>query len=772
MLEQKKGNVIIVVICLVVALMIALVYLLKSTTTRMYTTKKLGSTLYARELANTLAQLSIQHLKQELKNKNSKIVKTLSKPIDNFQDSPNEDLLSDLNKITTSDSNNIIELLSSKSGLNNLKIEKLYWKVFKDDFKLIDVNGITPYTTEKIGLVHIFMDFSYILPGKNTHERNKETYQFTSDVIVTANILPVLSRFSLYIDDALDGNIEDLERFNVIDTDANGVLNNKGTNVYIPWILNNHGTENRIDTKLNSFNKIIESSRGLVFLGGGDFGPDKAIKLGLSFGEAGGGSPYGEGFHFFYTEEVGYWKNENVKENFDSWEGNVGILTSNFGLCNDKETESNPFSLELDEEDDSAGDDDYSTYFEMTGGTDDDKKGSNLKLYGTDSDPSPTLVFGYVDSKYAAIKQFRFGDDDNDYDLLAFYRTTKAFKSASSYDYKTQDEAEDAFEDDENDYYNDELTDFAFKYRKAHGDKKLEHEEYLKLFSSKIESDGYNKGYPFALNHSEEFPFKKNVIEGNELKRLLNKEDKDILRNVPYTINAKYNEIYNDAQLGEIDKFLDINKLNISDFEKSNRNYKIAQSLKIISDEPDNKSLDYLNSKNLDKDFLKYLKTKGILVNNELNLNGWLFINNETDTDLTLNLKDITIVSHGGIILTNGNLYIKSDLKSSNNSFLTLVTLGDNKDIKIDEKVNNLCASLVSKGGQVVLKGRGNIPPLNVYGNIVMKKIHQGEKGLEGMMRGVKLFYNTNLSAKPFKNSNEENNLLMINLNDNPKILK
>ena len=44
--------------------------------------------------------------------------------------------------------------------------------------------------------------------------------------------------------------------------------------------------------------------------------------------------------------------------------------------------------------------------------------------------------------------------------------------------------------------------------------------------------------------YRNKFPFKKNVIEGEELRRLLNKEDKDILRNVPYTINAKYNEIY------------------------------------------------------------------------------------------------------------------------------------------------------------------------------------------------------------------------------------
>ena len=68
-MQNKKGNIIIIVVCIVLALMITLVYLLKNTTSRIYTTKKIGMTLYARELANTLARLSIQYLNQQLLNK-------------------------------------------------------------------------------------------------------------------------------------------------------------------------------------------------------------------------------------------------------------------------------------------------------------------------------------------------------------------------------------------------------------------------------------------------------------------------------------------------------------------------------------------------------------------------------------------------------------------------------------------------------------------------------------------------------------------------------
>ncbi|MBR4329903.1 MAG: hypothetical protein IKP71_08605, partial [Candidatus Riflebacteria bacterium] len=82
---QKKGSVILVVVCILVALMILLASFFKSTTSRVHTTKKLGDTMLARELANSLAILSNHYLRKvELNKKDSELYKLLSRPIDKF----------------------------------------------------------------------------------------------------------------------------------------------------------------------------------------------------------------------------------------------------------------------------------------------------------------------------------------------------------------------------------------------------------------------------------------------------------------------------------------------------------------------------------------------------------------------------------------------------------------------------------------------------------------------------------------------------------------
>ena len=60
---HKRGSVILVVVCVLVALMILLASFFKSTTSRVHTTKKLGDTMLARELAYSLAVLSNHYLK-------------------------------------------------------------------------------------------------------------------------------------------------------------------------------------------------------------------------------------------------------------------------------------------------------------------------------------------------------------------------------------------------------------------------------------------------------------------------------------------------------------------------------------------------------------------------------------------------------------------------------------------------------------------------------------------------------------------------------------
>ena len=778
MLKPKKGNVVFVIICLAVALMIVLGFVLKSTTSRIYSTKKIGNTLYARELANSLASLSVKYLKQQLLDDGSEIVNMLSLPLKDFKDSGEKNLLPDIESITKSDNESkILDLIIAKSNLKDLKIEKLYWKVKPKDFCPISSGDNKdkpyPYSREKYGILHIYMTFSYISHVRNSkNDRNKESYHFVSDVSVVANLIPVLSRFSLYVEDALDGDTEDLERFNLIDVNSDGVFNKMD---YMPWILKNHDREEGINTELKSFKSVLDSSRGLVFLGGAE-SIYKSIKLGLTFGEPKARNPIGEGLHFFcnLSDEktgTGYFKNQESKEDFSAWGENVGLFSGNLGLCNDKIEDELP--SDEDGEEDSAEEGDFpNDYYIYSSGSDEairasqeERFGSIFKLYGTDLAPSPTIVLGYVDSKYASVKFLKCEDSEW---FLSNYDSESDFLLASSFIY---DDIDDVDEDDE--CIDEHLTEFAFQYRYVHS-KKLDYKEYLKFFASGYESDNYNRGYPSALNPSEEYPFKNKVVEGDDFVKLFKKQENSIFTDIPYN----YKEIYSDLKLNELSKFLDLDKLNINNLENSKNNTRISYYLNLtLEDDPENKSIDTFHPKEeIEKDFLKYLKAKGILLpNNQLDFNGWLFIKNETDNDLVIDLNKIKLVSHGGIILSNGNLRIKSDIISESNNkknLLTFITLGPNKDIIIDENVNRLDASLICKEGQVKVEGKGKgIITLDINGNVIMKKIHGGEDGLKYMRRGLKLNYNIDLSAKPFKNTDEEKNILMFNLNDKPKMI-
>ena len=760
MLNQKKGNILLVVVCLIVTLMISLVYLLKSTTNRTFTVKKIENTLYARELAYTLASLSVHYLKNKIRNRDSGIIELISLPIETMaNDSGEKNLLNIIENLTmANDGSKVIDLIKNKSGLNQLTIDKLYWKILKKDFTYITIGKSKPYTREKNGLIHIYVELSYLLPGSKSTEKTKEIHHFITDLKVVANLLPVLSKFTLYIDDALDGDSSDVERFNVVDTDPNGNLNNEN---YKPWILNNHDKLDAVDTNLKTYNDIVNSTKGLVFIGGGSSQEGKAIRLGIAFGEVDSRSPYGEGFHFFCNEESGYWKTQT------NWAEGVGLLTSNLGLCHELEQEST-YGVEEEGEDDS-----YNTYFEMTDGEDKDKLNSIFKLYGTDQNPSPTLVLGYVDAKYCSVKQFRFGTNDEDYDLLN-YVTREDFNYASSYDYNSYEEAFEAHQDDEDDF-DDDLTEFAFKYRE-HYSSKLEYDTYYDKFSSRIESIPYNNDYAYALNHFIDDPFKNKIVKGNKFKKLCRQRSSSLFTKVPSSDYAKFDKILLEDKLGDLNKFLDVDKLQINGNEKSNNNKRISYYLQLTSDEPQYKRINCFHTDNIEVDFIKYLESKGIIFDDKIDLNGWLFINNESENDFVLNLDNKKLISNGGIILSKGNFRIKSDIKSyiidDEKKYLTIITLGDNSNIVIDRSVEQLNASLVSKDGQVRLEGLGSDKFLEINGNVVMKKICKGEEGLIAMRRGVKLNYNNNLSAFPFKSTEEEKSTLMYYLADNPKVYK
>ncbi len=730
--HRKKGNVILITICIIIALLLLLVSFLKSTTNRIHSTKKIGTVLVAREFASSLAFLFNDYIKvNELKKDDSELKKVLSMAYEDMADKTIIDITEEFKNfikenVVNNDSEDILTLLEKNSGLNQLKWT-LAWCIKKEDFETIKIGNTKepPYPREKTGLIRYHLSVSYVPPGSKT--AITEDYVFISSMNVIANIFPVLSKFNLYVEDALDGeepNATNRFRFNIVDTMASGDLNNGAT--IRPWVLNNG--EASTDAR-NTYNDLVEDPRGFVYIGGGT--KQNPILLGIARGWADEGfGKYGEDFHFFKNEnkKAGYWKT------LDVWNqtNRQGIMTSNIGLCND------------------VSDDNLLSWHEQLGELygEVSKYHSLFKLYGTDSRKSPTMVLGYVDSLCDSIRIFKNGNSGVYF--LGYINTEPEFLSGLGYEI-------DEWEPFGSGYM---IKPVAEAYMEKFGSE-LDYETYNKNLSSRLLSARYNTDYTYILtNNMVDFPIERGRITDQKLKDLCDINNETILNQVPFVpVSARYNEIFGD-DLTKLDTFLDKTRLFIDgseDGSESEHNNQRLLCSKKIKDQ---------------QDFESFLQENQFKIDNNLDLNGFVYLDLDSDDDsFELDLDKIKVIRNGGIILSKGNIRIKGDINSEDKIHLTLLALTGN--IIIERGVQNINASLIAGGGQVKLEGDAKDSELTVNGNIVMKKINRGNIKNDssiGMKRGLNLNYNNKLSAIPFNATQDsertEESLLMFSLKD------
>ena len=759
--SSKKGNVTLVVISIFVVLSLTLGSFFKTTVSRKFSTNKIGDTLYARELANSLAMISVHNLKNEVKSltsNNNDLESVLRLPYDKIEGKTGNF------EIPNPAIKTLIENLKKTSGLKNVEIGPITWKIKNVKPILVDNKPNPPYACEKTGLI----DFNFSISYKHTDGKTKtEDYTFSSEFKVVANLLPVLSKFTLYVGDALEGDPEkNAGRFNIVKTSYNGALVSQ--NVH-PWILNNGYTN--IDGP-QKFEELVAKDIGFVYLGGGT--KDYPVTLGLACGavdeEVYNLSEYGEEFHFHVNEnkEAGYWK---VDVQTDS---SKAIMAADVGFCYPNKIEPNGYEGFREQLGDLITNfrDVYSSRFN-----------SLFRVYGTDIRKSPTLVFGFVDSSYVSIKEYRFGARPGDFEMLSWLN-------------------EEAFYD----LMEDNFLEIS------HFQKDFAVNDYqgYKFYSSQLASSRYNNSYIYAsseVNRIQDPPPYENFDEG--ILKLCNSDyDENTLCAIPTADSAKYGDIFSNTKLND-DLETIIKKIIKYDSSDEKVKYeRIAFPMILKQSKPNNEerlpNTIVTNDANIKNDFNKYLNSNGILLgynpdqgntsNVSLDLNGWLYIDNSDgaitpDIGLPLDFSQYSsIVSNGGIILSDGNIVIESDIGTpstdlSNEDYsartspredphITIIAL--NGDIIVNGNVDTINASLVSANGQVILKSSTSNKPLIVNGNIVMKQITGGKYNFRrNMVRGLKLNYLNELAAIPYVrdgNQRSEIPLLMLNIKENPKL--
>ncbi|NCB40089.1 MAG: hypothetical protein EOM80_15115, partial [Erysipelotrichia bacterium] len=431
MIKRQRGSVVVVIAGIFVALLIAFSTFIKFSTSRQYTTKKLNKVLLAREFSAALASLACHQLKtRDIKTPASKLLENLSKPITAMSAETSE-------KITFASSlkNVISKLKAANTELSDLTYD-VKWLVRKADFQPC----LQAYPREKIGVIRIPIVITYKAPASK--DTIKEDYVYTLDVKVVANLLPVLSKFTLYVQDAVSG--EGADRFNKTHTDACGNLK---ASTYRPWVLDNGGPEGKFPDR---FLEVVKANRGLVYLGGGE------IILGIARGWNEPGK-FGEGFHLLaegrgdglYT--TGYL-------------GPMALMNWETGLCNDLADEASIFWWELVKD----GFDDMS------------KTNSIFRLFGTDQNKSPTLVLGDVSARTLCAKTYR--ENAENFGPLPYAGSDDKFNDYISGESEVFD-----------------INSFVSEYQKTAGT--LNRDTYNTQFASCLVEEPYNRALGYIITN-------------------------------------------------------------------------------------------------------------------------------------------------------------------------------------------------------------------------------------------------------------------------------
>ncbi|HOY66813.1 MAG TPA: hypothetical protein PLP29_07990 [Candidatus Ozemobacteraceae bacterium] len=245
----------------------------------------------------------------------------------------------------------------------------------RDDFEFC---GATAFPREKRGLIRLVIETEF--------KGEAETHLFAIPVRVAATVIPGISKFSLFLQDATDGDAggKNSGLFNIISTDIDGKLRpgSRGK----PIVLEN-GDLARGDIKWeNFFNKPV----GLVYLGGGD------VILNLARGESRTGD-YGEAFHFYEVNYEGFWDGlYATKIGNHPTHGAYALMNWDKGICDDFAT---PEARE------------WWSFVISSPNAGDMRLNSALKLFGTDKKQSPTLVLGRVFRGQITARAYKTADE-------------------------------------------------------------------------------------------------------------------------------------------------------------------------------------------------------------------------------------------------------------------------------------------------------------------------------------------------------------------------
>ncbi len=667
-------------------------------------THRQGQQRISTSLAFGLATLAIQKIQREIvHDPGSKLSKYLKKPLGSLGDLPAAaDTFIRLDQGAADLSPVIREMVEPLGHLGAFSYE-IQYSCRRGDFRPLRDSA---YTREKRGLIHLAIATIFRKTGGQNLELREE-FHFVAQIKVAAALVPVLSKFTLYVEDARESsdetNVDAAFRLNVVANTANG--NRTSPPNGLPWVLRN-GCEG--DSRPDNMNDWLTSHRGLIYLGGGP----------LFLNVARGSNPYGEfaeGFHFFNSGRGdGLYVFRRIQDTYlMNWE--QGVTVENQGGSSRDWY-------------DTIRESPWFPYLE---------KSSALRPYGTDREPSPTIMLGEVYRSYIRTRAIKHTNPSSPY----YFRPT-FLNHQPRFDLPGWQ----AFISPAHAGEGDNIASFNQFHLRSLLPELESKGANLPLTGSQQDLNAYNK---YLASNWEPSPYNRSLamIRANNLAPRPWVELPDDPLKALMAIPPSEDLMHAVPSL--------LRPLTPATNLKSMR--ALLQTFGI----PGDRTAWVLNPTAEGRSILDCLKARGLVQGNNLDLNGWVYVDDVGDLKLT---QKVSVQSNGGIVLKRGNILIGHEIEAvGTEAHLQLVTLDGDITVDTNQKVQ---AALVAHKGRVRIGagGRGKIT-----GAVAMSRFD-----LASTQQGADLAYDTSLGVLPgsVAETDSEAPLLAYSVNPTPFFLK
>jgi hypothetical protein len=635
-----------------------------------------------------------------------RLFQNLSRPLADMTDQKG---LLDLDDLRTGELSFLQESLAA--GLlhqGHLDPPQISWSCHKDDFQPCGT-GETGFPREKKGIIRLFVKLTL---RKGDQRKITEDFRFAVRVKVTSLLTPVLSKFSLYVEQAGKSGEPLFLDYNQVSIDANGNLSTTRGAAH-PMILNSWG--DHPVTLPNQFQEFVNSPVGLIYLGG-----DSTIQLNLARSDRNQpDSNSGEGFMTFRSPEGWGWIPRRDKAKTDE-EGEIIPIEMQMGVSDDPDPAASSWYSK------GTGN---STLGRLAIDILRMKKSSIFRLYGTTAKVSPTLVMGNVVAGFLLSRGLAFPTGPGS--------ENPPVKWLPSFDWQTP-----TFEGDEDETGGNEapMTFNAFYESSEHMIERfitafdLPYTEYgCNLFNSNFGSFVGSHSFNMALGYlkfpGQLFP-EQRFPAGDLLSRF-------VTTGAPPAEGHQIPSPWQECAPGVTD--LKRMKAFVGALERPDR------PMYVLTPAPGETNL------------WKALEARGLISQGRLALNGWVVVKSPMRFELPP--RPIEFLSNGGFLVEEGDIVLNNSLEPAShrcrkNCLLALVALNGNIDFRgppTGQKVHASCIAFGEgdSGGKIRFLG----PPATIIGNLAMKRTHATVEELQ-TFKGPKLDYHPLLAAQP--NSPEE----------------